>query len=155
MTMAAAAMLACSDSLLPLPEDGPPAEMRFSTGGFAASSYRLEVHGDSVLAWLYDWSTPAAVDSARAVPTPAQWTAFWEAARESGVPRWRRYVQEGVVDGGGFSLRIEHDGRVLEASGSNAWPDERGREHHEPTEAYQRFREALDQLVGRPLTAPD
>ena len=148
---AALAALACSDGLLPLPQQGPPEAMEFTTGGFAAHTYRLEVRGDTVVAWLFEWSRPAPVDSARSVPDPAEWQAFWEAAEEAGVQRWRKYRRDDVVDGGGYALTITHEGRTLESWGSNAWPDHHGREHHEVTEAYLRFRDALDVLVGRPL----
>jgi hypothetical protein len=143
------ATLACEDTLLPLPDATPPDALEFTTAGFGASTYVFEVRGDTVVARQGGWGSPAPVDSIRHVPTAEEWRAFWDAVDEAGVRRWGVYRNEDVVDGGGYTLRIEHDGVVLESSGSNAWPDQRGREHEEVTEAYNRFRHALDVLVGR------
>ena len=151
IVLSAATVLACEDALLPLPQETPPQEMEFSTGGFAANSFHFEVRGDSVVATITAWGSPTPQEVVRRRPSAAEWRAFWDVARGSGVPRWGVYRNENVVDGGGYSLLIVNGGRVLESSGSNAYPDERGREHHEPTEAYSRFRTALNVLAGLPV----
>ena len=151
----ALAFAGCSDPTGPLPREGVPDELRFSIGGFGTSSTTIELEGDAVVLTRipWDWSPGMPVDSVRAVPTAEGWAAFWAAAEQAGVRRWReRYMAEGVVDGGGYSLRLVAGDLVIESAGSNAYPDRRGREHEmEHTSAFSEFLDAIGALVGRDL----
>lgn len=148
------AFTGCSDPTgATLPREGVPDEFEFTVSGFGVGSTTVSVDGDAVLVVRAQWDPVLAVDSARTVPTQQQWTAFWAAADEAGVGRWReQYFAEGVVDGSGWSLRIVADGRVIDSGGSNAYPDERGREHeNEETAAFRNFLDALADLTGEPF----
>ncbi|HEX6747545.1 MAG TPA: hypothetical protein VF092_09680 [Longimicrobium sp.] len=156
--VAALAIAGCRDLTGALPEEGPPDELVFSFGGFGVGSTTIELHGDSVVITHTPTDFLPTVPPPRVsrVPSPDEWRAFWDAARRAGVHRWRHeYRAEGVVDGSGWDLRIVSDGRTLESSGSNAYPDQLGREHElEMTEAWFAFRLALETLAGQPSILP-
>lgn len=144
------ALAACGDPVAPLPREGTPDELAFSFGGFAIATSRWELRGDTVVFREFPAGVPdSAADSARAVPTAEAWRTFWTAVDEAGVARWRaRYAAENVVDGNGWSLRLEAGGVRVESEGSNAYPDRRGRESElEVTDAFRTFRSALQELV--------
>jgi hypothetical protein len=141
----------CGDATGPLPDEGAPDELTFSIGGFAVDSRELELRDDTVV--LRRWRAGDAVDSVRAVPTSDQWRAFWMAAGRAGLARWRaQYVAEDILDGTAWSLRLAAGGRVITSSGSNAYPDWRGREHEGVmTDEFRAFLTALGALVGEPV----
>jgi hypothetical protein len=61
-------------------------------------------------------------------------------------------VAEDIVDGGGWGLRLQAEGRTIESTGSNAYPDRSGREHeNEVTDAFLEFVDALGDLAGQSL----
>lgn len=139
------------DAFGPLPREGAPDALRFSIGGFATDSREIEVRGDTVVYRRTSWDGRApGVDSVRVVPTADAWRAFWDAADDAGVRRWRaRYLAEGVVDGAGWTLSLVVDGRELHSVGSNAYPDHRGREHElEITPAFEAFVAGVGALTG-------
>jgi hypothetical protein len=56
------------------------------------------------------------------------------------------------VDGVGWGVRIAAGGRLVESSGSNAYPDRFGREHElGMTEDFRAFLTAVGELVGHPV----
>jgi hypothetical protein len=124
-------------------------------GGFGIDIVRVELQGASVAMWRrpWDWRPGVPIDTMRAVPTDDAWREFWLAAERAGVHRWRtQYVAEGVVDGDGWALRLVTGDFDLLASGSNAFPDARGREHElEMTEEFRLLRTAIGNLVGEEL----
>lgn len=154
MTAAAAIVLAgCGDMLISLPGEGPPQAMNFALAEAGADRRTVEVRGDTVVMRRTRANDASAVlDSARTVPSAAQWRAFWSAAERAGVRRWaRRYADADMVSGTGWGLRIIHDGYSLESDGSNAYPDRDGREHDDVTEDFMGFVQAVGDLVGKPL----
>lgn len=151
LLLCSAALLfaACGDAVAPLPREGAPDELVFSFAGFGIAVTTWELRGDTVVFRHTPWGARSVSDSARAVPTAEAWRAFWTAVDEAGVARWRaRYAAENVVDGNGWSLRLEAGGVRVESEGSNAYPDRRGRESElEVTDAFRVFRSALQELV--------
>lgn len=153
--LAAALLASCDDPTGPLPREGAPREFEYSVGGFAVGSGQVELRGDTVVLVRRSWDarpgTPP--DSIRTVPSPEAWRAFWKAAVDAGVRRWRsRYVAEGVVDGSGWSLRIVAPGAKVESNGSNAYPDRHGLEHEgEAPSEFRAFEAAIETLAGAPL----
>lgn len=149
------ALAGCGDSTLPLPAEGAPDELEFSIGGFGTTSRVLRLEGATIAVRRvpWGWSPGEPVDSIRVTPTEEAWREFWSDADRAGVRLWQpRYRQENVVDGGGYGLRIVVDGDVIESSGSNAYPDRRGREHEgEMTDDFRGFLDALGELIGEPL----
>jgi hypothetical protein len=145
------AVTACADPTAPLPRDGPPDELSFSYGGWMMDMVTVEVQGTSVAMWRRpsDWPPGVAIDTVRAVPTDEAWRTFWIAAERAGVGRWRSSYSADVVDGAGWTLRLVAGDFSLESTGSNAYPDWRGREHElEVTEEFLSFTAALGNLVG-------
>lgn len=155
---AALALAACRDGTAPvrpaLPE-GAPDELRFSMGGFGVTSTVVELRDDTLVVWgtPWDWTAGMSVDTARVVPTTEAWRAFWAAAERAGMRQWRpQYRADGVVDGVGWGVRVVADGRLIQSSGSNAFPDRYGREHElAMTDDFRAFLAALEELLGRPL----
>jgi hypothetical protein len=146
----AIALAACHDATGPLAEAGPPDDLEFSIGGFAVGESTVELRGDTV---VLRRTRPEVIDTVRAVPTPDSWRAFWSATERAGVRRWRaRYAAEGIVDGVGWSVRIAVNGRLVESSGDNAYPDRFGREHElGMTDDFRTFLTAVGELVGHPV----
>jgi hypothetical protein len=146
---------ACQDPTAPLPREGAPDELLFSFGGFGIDATTLELRGATVAMWRSpaDWRPGIAIDTTYAVPTAEAWREFWITAKGAGVQRWRsRYAADNIIDGVGWSLRLVAGAFALEASGSNAYPDWRGREHElEMTEEFRAFRTALGNLVGEEM----
>jgi hypothetical protein len=151
---AALAVAACSDVFSPLPREGVPDAFEFSRGAYGSGSHGVEVRGDTVVYRRVPWEgdEPFTIDSVRVVPTAEAWRAFWDAADEAGVRRWRRQYTANVIDGAGYSLRIVADGREIESHGSNAYPDRLGREHEvDSTPDFEAFADAVGALVGRDM----
>jgi hypothetical protein len=155
VVLAAALLTSCDDPTGPLPREGAPREFEYSVGGFAVGSGRVEVRGDTVVLVRMPWDARSGSrpDSIRTVPSPEAWRAFWEAAADAGVRRWRpRYIAENVVDGSGWSLRIVAPGAKVESTGSNAYPDRHGLEHEmEAPREFRAFEAAIETLAGAPL----
>ncbi len=155
LILTAALLASCDDPTGPLPREGAPRELKYTVGGFAVGTAQVELRGDTVVLVRRPWDagpgTP--VDSVRTVPTAEAWRDFWEAARDAGVPRWRaRYMAEGIVDGGGWSLRIVAPGAKVDSNGSNAYPDRHGLEHEgEAPDEFRAFESAIEALAGAPL----
>ncbi len=143
---------ACIDFTAPLQREGRPTTLQFSRGGFGAFSRSLQLRGDTVVAWRMppDYLPGRRIDSVRVVPSAEAWRAFWIAADNAGVRRWHtQYMAEGIVDGEGWSISLVSDGREITSSGSNAYPDARGREHElEVTAEFQSFATAMNVLAG-------
>ena len=153
--LAAALLTSCDDPTGPLPSEGAPREFRYSVGGFAVGSATVELRGDTVVLVRTPWEGLSGTrpDSIRTVPTAEAWRDFWEAAADAGVRRWRsRYEAAGIVDGGGWSLRIVAPGSKVESTGSNAYPDRHGLEHEgEAPSEFRAFEAAIATLAGAPL----
>ncbi|HEX8212165.1 MAG TPA: hypothetical protein VF584_18455 [Longimicrobium sp.] len=153
--LAAALLASCDDPTGPLPREGAPREFEYSVGGFAVGSGRVELHGDTVVLVRTPWDARPGTrpDSIRTVPSAEAWRAFWKAAADAGVRRWRpRYMAEGIVDGGGWSLRIVAPGAKIESNGSNAYPDRHGLEHEgEAPNEFRALEDAIEALAGAPL----
>lgn len=105
-------------------------------GGPWGPRYAIRSDGQQV-AWEGtegDSTTIATVD-----PDPDAWAQFWAAVAEAGAWGWdARYDDAAVVDGTSWAVRLEYDGRAVEATGSNAYPP-----------GWTKVRAALEQLAGR------
>jgi hypothetical protein len=153
---AAAALLllaSCADSTAPLWHEGAPEALSFTFGGYGASSLAVNLRGETVVVRRapWDWEGNAVADSVVVVPTTEAWAEFWAAAETAGVHNWRSRYHAHVMDGVGWTLRLEAGGRTLESQGSNAFPDRHGREHEVETDAFRAFLDALGALVGQAL----
>jgi hypothetical protein len=146
---------ACDDPTMALPREGAPERLEFSLSAWEGNFGRsVELRRDTVVFRRAVWSgSQVSVDSVRVVPTAEQWRDFWAAAEDAGVSRWRRrYVAEGIQDGGGWQLRLRATGASIVSEGSNAYPDRSGREReNELTPEFHAFVDALGALVGEPI----
>lgn len=105
-------------------------------GGYWGPSYRIRSSGRHVTWTGTAGDSTATVDVA---PVPEAWAQFWASLDACGVCGWEaRYEDPAVMDGTSWSLRLAHDGRTLEASGSNAWPP-----------GFDVVRAALEALTGQ------
>lgn len=152
LAVAALAVAGCEDAVAPLPRDGVPDVLRFSMTGYGTGSAGVELRGDTVVYQRVPWNgdAPVAADSVRVVPTAEAWRAFWDAADEAGVRRWRLRYASDAIDGVGWNLSLEVDGRRILSSGVNAFPDREGdRIVDGPTPDFDAFADAVGALVGR------
>lgn len=144
---------ACGDATAPLQQDGRPSELEFSIAGFGSSSRFLQLRGDTVIVRRIpaDFRPGVAIDTVRVVPSSEAWRAFWAAADNAGVKNWNaEYIAEGIVDGTGWGLRVVSNGRQIQSSGSNAYPDRNGRKNDlGMTAEFRSFVTALNTLVGQ------
>ena len=142
--------LACESPLAPLP-NGAPERFEFSIGGFGVGSAQWILSGDTILTIKTRWAEPGfGPDTVRYRPTADDWVRFWSAADDAGIRRWQqRYVAEGIIDGQGWSLRVGAGKLRIESEGSNAYPDDSGREHElEMPPDFQLFITAVRALAG-------
>jgi hypothetical protein len=148
----ALAVAGCEEAVAPLPREGVPDALRFSMSGYGMGSSGVELRGDTVVYRRVPWDGdgPPTVDSVRVVPTAEAWRAFWDAVDEAGVRRWRLRYTSDAIDGVGWTLSLEAEGRRVLSSGSNAFPDRRGRQIVDgPTPDFDAFADAVGALVGR------
>ena len=154
--MVAAGLTSCGNATGPIRLASAPEEFTFHTGGFGAESRSYEVRGDTVVfrRSLPFAPPPVRVDSLRRVPSSSEWRTFWAAAEAAGVHYWRsEYRNPDIVDGGGFTMHLRADGRTINTSGSNAYPNRRGLQKFDMPPEFSEFVAALDALLGpRPLS---
>ena len=150
VAIAGAALLAaaCSESTAPVPAANAPRELAYhgsALEGGGSTSVRME--GGAVVVTYSDGTRTRRV---RAVPTAAEWDAFWAAVEQAGVRQWTGdYNAEGFADGFGWSLRLAGNGVEVDAHGTNAYPDRDGREHEiHRTPDFSAFLGALGALTG-------
>ena len=150
----ALAVVACAESIAPLPDAGRPEALEFSMGGYFGASTRVVLVGDTVVytrSQPWESPVPSPIDSIRIVPSAESWQAFWSAMDRSGVNRWRgHYLAEQIADGLGWELTLRTGGRTIRSSGTNAYPDRLGREHEgESTREWNGAVDAILTLVGK------
>jgi len=75
-------------------------------------------------------------------PPPERWVAFWKMVESLGVWSWEPKYYRPILDGSSWSLQLQHEGRRLSSTGSNAWP-----------ERFDQFSRAVNTLVAD-LSAP-
>jgi hypothetical protein len=79
-------------------------------------------------------------DRAAIRPHDDGWARFWGAVDASGAWSWNdRYVDDGVLDGTSWTVYLDHQGRAVSVSGSNAYPA-----------GWDQLRAALEELAARP-----
>jgi hypothetical protein len=153
LMVALAAFTACSDTLAPLPQEGTPDALEFSIGGYSGGGGRVTLIGDTVVMWrlLPTWTPGTPIDTVRVVPDSAAWRAFWSATKRAGTNQWHsQYNAKGIADGLGWDLLLAADGRRIQSYGSNAYPDQSGRQHDgDFTDEFRVFVSALNDLTGR------
>ena len=144
---------ACGDGpVTPLPEEGPALALEYSIGGYGGDQRSIKLKGGTIehVSIPWDYRPGMAIDTVRRVPTADEWRWFWAEAKAAGVGRWRgTHVARNIADGTGWSLEIVVDGRRIQASGSNMYPDRKG-EWHAPdqTPDFLRFSAAAFMLAG-------
>ncbi len=120
------------------PADVTSGTVDASIGGYFGPSYRVQAEGGTVR-WTARQGGQDS-DQATVQPDAEAWQRFWAAVDAAGAWEWEaRYVDPDVLDGTSWSLRLEHEGRAVESSGSNAWPS-----------GWEQLQAALEQLAGGP-----
>lgn len=149
------AVAACTDVTAPLPREGAPETLSFSRESWGTPGLSWTMRGDTVVFERVEAGMDGSPERyvVRVVPTPEAWRAFWSAAENAGVPRWRGfYEDESWADGESWAFVLETPRDRIEARGYQAYPDARGRKHKGVrTEAFSSLLSALYALVGEPL----
>lgn len=148
----ALAVVACGEVTAPLPSEGPPRTLSFSTGSYFTGNTSWSLRGDTVVFERDTWQDGGFQRYvARAVPTAAAWRTFWSEAGSAGVDRWRdSYVNETIADGEGWRLVLETSASRIESGGYSAYPDAEGRKRDgERTAEFRVFLASLYMLVGQ------
>jgi hypothetical protein len=98
------------------------AELDAFIGGYTGESFRVRLEGDAVgYERLGQGYEPQ--DQFTVRPSAERWAEFGEAVERVGVWSWeRRYVDDSIVDGTAWSLRISDSTRRIESRGTNAAP---------------------------------
>ncbi|GJG87170.1 hypothetical protein tb265_23510 [Gemmatimonadetes bacterium T265] len=113
LALACLAGAACGDATAPLPTEGPPRELTYSTGGFAITLYNVRLAGDTV---VFTSTTSRSgpepiVLVTRRVPRAEEWRTFWRTVRDAGVSRWPgECYDHGATDGGTLDFVLAWDG---------------------------------------------
>jgi len=149
----APSLVACTDTVAPLQQEGAPTALEFSIGGYGGGGSRVTLVGDTVVMWRISpaWTPGTPIDTVRVAPDSAAWRTFWLAAKQAGTDqRQGRYNASGIADGLGWDLRLVAGGRQIVSSGSNAYPDRSGRKREgDVTDDFRNFVAALSNLAGR------
>ena len=107
---------------------------RASIGNGYSGYLEVESDGGRVV-WRGDRRTG---EEHERTPTPHEWSAFWAALDRAGFWSWDpEYESLDIVDGTYWGVTAEHDGRRLETSGANGFP-----------EGFERFCRAVSRLSG-------
>ena len=137
-----------------------PSALNARIGGFFGPSYVVELR-DGVLHYArykHSWAPGQTTDtSATVTPSPGEWLEFREALDRLQVWRWRSdYPNKHIQDGSQWRLEIQYPDRAIKVTGSNAYPDERGRPWSPRwgrggpwfTRTFEQYRAAVEKLLG-------
>lgn len=93
-------------------------------GGFFGPSYAVRSVDGATAVWEgHESGQDGPRNAAEVEVGPEGWEAFWEAVEASGAWDWRTdYEASGITDGTSWSVTLEHGGRRVVTSGSNAAP---------------------------------
>lgn len=93
-----------------------------SSAGYMGDSYRVHPDQDVLIhEHLVHGYQPQGRGTSR--PSVEQWAEFWREIDRATVWDWEgRYVDDSVLDGTGWSIRLADGARRIESTGSNAAP---------------------------------
>jgi hypothetical protein len=137
------------------PAEHLPKKLMFNTGGLEAT-YSVVWDGKALQYTQRGVAPFADTSKSKTVtPTEAQWKKFWLSVDEAKAWKWSdRYENSKILDGGYWTLRLEHGDNKLDSSGRNAFPsDEDLTKPSRPgmSHSFDQFRKALDALLGFPF----
>jgi hypothetical protein len=125
-------------------QSAKPEKLVASIGNGRQGYYSVEGDGER-LVWRF--GRGEAIDEHEVTPASEDWVRFWEALDRAGIWRWKEnYVTEGVSDGTHWHLAAEHEGKNVESSGDNGYPESPG---PDPSKAFTTFCRAVSTLSGR------
>jgi hypothetical protein len=81
-------------------------------------------------------------------PTDEEWQIFFQKIHKLGVWGWEKEYYNLCLDGTGWELSIEHEGKSITSCGGNAYPGVKGIDYGKK---FTEFLDALSQLVGSKL----
>jgi hypothetical protein len=88
-------------------------------------------------------------ETARVVPTDAQWKEFCTQLDGVNAWRWRsKYVNNDVTDGFFWSVEIQFPNRSVKAFVVNSYPKADGTPSEEYTDTFKKYLKALGKLLG-------
>ncbi len=87
-------------------------------------------------------------DSAKIIPTQAQWNEFYDAMEKLKVWQWSpNYINNDILDGAYWELEIQVQGRHLKIFGRNSYPQADGKPG-EYGETFRAYLKAVEKLLG-------
>ncbi|WP_457637113.1 hypothetical protein [Oceanithermus sp.] len=100
-----------------------PYPTRLDLGLGSVDGQRVYWNGER-LVWQRTSAAGDVLEEAELDPGPEAWNRFWRALDELGVWGWQAYYEPEYPTCGGtqWGAWIEYGGRVLKASGRDAWP---------------------------------
>lgn len=150
--LAAVVLAACGDATAPLPTDGPPSELSYSTGGFVLTTYDVRLAGDTVVLTSATAANGApALTTTRRVPSAAEWRAFWQTVRDVGVARWpAQCTDNSMADGGTVRFTLAWGGTRRTGTYYAAYPRGNGTcvNGYDESSGAVRFQTAVFTLTG-------
>ena len=108
------------------------------------ASYRVElIEGASAVRYRHNpatFTTAQGTKEERIEIPPERWPVFWQRLEEAKAWGWKKnYRDKGVDETSLWHVRIEWDGRKLESSGVNAYPE---------LEQFSVYTAAVSELLG-------
>ena len=119
-----------------------PEYLFISVGGHYGPSYQLDFKkGKLIYTLIHDDQENLSTHMIN--PTSKQWQRFWGEIDAIGVWNWKsRYDIPSIMDGTSWRVEIEHNGKNVTSSGSNAFPGETADKSFNP------FLIAVRELIG-------
>lgn len=157
VALAAASSTACRDATAPLPTEGPPREMTFTTTGFISTTSDIHVYGDTVVLYTVSSaptsSVPPGVTILQRVPTAEEWRTFWRTVHDVGVRRWPAECTDASGgDYSGFDYTLAWSDARRTGHYAGAYPTRAGAcaGSYGPVGDAARFQNAVYTLAGLP-----
>ena len=122
----------------------PPRKLSLRLEQLSEASYRVElIEGASAVRYLHNpatFTTAKGTKEERIEIPPERWPVFWQRLEEAKAWGWKKnYRDKGVDETSLWHVRIEWDGRKLESSGVNAYPE---------LEQFSVYTAAVSELLG-------
>jgi hypothetical protein len=122
-----------------------PTVFSMEIGGMIGS-YSVRLKNGALL--YSNWKYSKETDSAKIIPTPAQWKEFYDTLDKLKVWQWSpNYINNDILDGAYWELEIQVQGRHLKIFGRNAYPQADGKPG-QYGETFRQYLKAVEKLLG-------
>jgi hypothetical protein len=126
-----------------------PTALTARIGGFLGTSYSVNWQNGAL---NYSASKEdKTIDSAKIIPSPAQWNEFRKTLNRLNVWKWHyNYDNTNILDGTQWSLEITYVDCSLKTDGSNCYPEANGKPNKDPmgSKEFDEYLRAVEKLLG-------